>query len=98
MAITLNKFAVKCEEQAITKGKITRNSSAQPLLYDISRNWRLLLEATKYKSSDAGKWSEKEEAACEVIISALAYLKRIGCDNIEQLLKDTMERHAGHNE
>lgn len=98
MAIPLNKFAARCEELAITRGKITRNSSAQPLLYDISRNWRLLLEATRFKAVGTDQWSEKEEAAVEVIISALAYLRRIGCENIEQLLKDTMERHSGHKE
>lgn len=91
MAITLNKYAVKCEELAIASGKITPNSSATPLLYDISRNWRKLLDATTFKG-ESGEWNEKEEAAGEVIISAVTYLQRIGCNNIEQLLKDTIER------
>lgn len=94
MAITLNKYAVRCEEIAIADGKITKSSSARPLLYDISRNWRQLLDATSFRSDNPGEWSEKEEAACEVIISALCYLRRIGCRNIEQLLKDTIGRHA----
>lgn len=94
MAITLNKCAKQCEEIAIASGKITSNSSARPLLYDISRNWRALLDATRFKSGNPGQWSEREEAACEVIISALSYLQRIGCRNIEKLLKDTIERKA----
>ena len=98
MAITLNKYAVICEEIAIASGKISPNSSATPLLYDISRNWRDLLEATSFKSLNDGEWSEKEELASEVIISAITYLQRIGCKNIEQLLKDTIERHARQNE
>lgn len=98
MAITLNKYAILCEEIAIAGGKITSNSSAQPLLYDISRNWRTLLEATSFQSDNPGPWSEKEESAAEVIISAVTYLQRIGCVNIEQLLKDTIERHARQNE
>lgn len=98
MAITLNKYAIRCEEIAIAGGKITPNSSAQPLLYDISRNWRKLLDATNFKSDNLGDWSEKEESASEVIVSTLTYLQRIGCKNIEQLLKDTIERHARQNE
>lgn len=94
MAITLNKYAIRCEEMAIAGGKITHDSSAQPLLYDISRNWRKLLDATSFKSDDSGAWSEKEEAAGDVIISTVAYLQRIGCRNIEQLLRETIERHA----
>lgn len=98
MAITLNKYAVICEEIAIAGGKISPNSSAAPLLYDISRHWRELLEATNFQSLGDGQWSEKEELASEVIISAITYLRRIGCKNIEQLLKDTIERHARQNE
>lgn len=97
MAITLNKSAIRCEEIAIASGKITSNSSARPLLYDISRN-RELLDASSFQSDNPGPWSEKEEAAAEVMISTLTYLQRIGCKNIEQLLKDTIERHARQNE
>lgn len=94
MAITLNKYAIQCEEIAIAGGKITTSSSARPLLYDISRNWRTLLDATSFTSDNPGPWSEREEAASEVLISTVTYLQRIGCKNIEQLLKDTIERHA----
>lgn len=94
MAITLNKYAVICEQIALAGGKITENSSARPLLYDISRNWRSLLDSTGFSSGNPEKWSEREEAACEVMISAMTYLQRIGCRNIEQLLKDMIERHA----
>lgn len=94
MAITLNKIAVRCNAIAEACGKITSTSSAQPMLYDISRNWRSLLDATNYKSDVLPEWSEKEELAGEVMISALTYLQRIGCRNIEQLLKDIVELHA----
>lgn len=98
MAITLNKYAIQCEQIAIAGGKITDNSSARPLLYDISRNWRSLMDATSYKSETLPEWSEKEESASEVIISAVTYLQRIGCRNIEQLLKDTIELLARQSE
>ena len=97
MAIPLNKAAVRCEKMAIANGRITPNSSSRPLLYDISRHWRRLLDATGYRSESLSLWSEREVEASEVIISSLAYLQRIGCSNIEQLLKDTMERHARLN-
>lgn len=98
MAITLNKYAIRCEEIAIASGKITSNTSPRTSLYDISRHWRELLDASGYKSGNAGPWNEKEEAAAEVMISTMTYLQRIGCKNIEQLLKDTIERHARQNE
>lgn len=93
MAKKLNKFAAFCEKKAIAGGKITENSSARPLLYDISRHWRALLNATRCQSVTAGTWTEKEEEAGEIVISALTYLRRIGCKDIEQLLNDTVDRY-----
>lgn len=78
------------------KGRITPNSSAQPLKYDISREWRRLLKATPFQSDSVPGWNEKEECAARVIILAITYLKRIGCKNIEQLLKDVIE-NCGRN-
>lgn len=94
MAITLNKQAAKCEEIALAGGKITHMSSSRTVLYDISRNWRNLLDATDFPSDNQPDWNEKEEAAAEVLVSALTYLRRIGCKNIERLLLDTIERHT----
>lgn len=93
MAITLNKHAIRCEKMALTSGKITRDSSAGTFLYDISRNWRLLAKATVFKSLTNPKWSEREVAAAEVLVSTITYLQRIGCKDIEKLLKETIERH-----
>lgn len=98
MAITLNKSAIRCEEIAIASGKITSHSSARALLYDISRHWRELLDASSFQSDNPGAWSEREEKAAEVMISTMTYLQRIGCKNIERLLNDTIERHARQNE
>ncbi|MCM1141765.1 MAG: hypothetical protein NC453_24610 [Muribaculum sp.] len=98
MAITLNKQAIRCEEIALAGGKITPLSSPRTSLYDISREWRKLLDSTSFPSQNLPKWSEKEEAAAEVLIATLTYLQRIGCKNIEQLLRDAIERQARQNE
>ena len=79
MAITLNKQAIRCEEIAIANGKITPSSSARPLLYDISRSWRDLCDATGFRNDSSGSWSEREIQAAEVMIATMTYLQRIGC-------------------
>lgn len=91
MAITLNKQAKMCEKAALQSGRITPDSPAGTFLYDISRHWRRLIKATNFISR-LGRWSEKEVCAGEVIISAVTYLQRLGCTDIEQLLRDTMEQ------
>lgn len=93
MAIPLKKFAEQCEEVAIANGKITPSSSPNMSMYDISREWRALCKTTSFKSLNLPNWSEKEEGAAEVIIAALTYLERIGCKDIEKLLRDTLEHH-----
>ena len=94
MAITLNKQAIRCEEIAIANGKITPSSSARPLLYDISRSWRDLCDATVFRNDSSGSWSEREIQAAEVMIATMTYLQRIGCKNIERLLLDIIEYHS----
>lgn len=91
MAIPLKKFAVQCEEVAIANGTITPLSSPTTSLYDISRKWRELCNATTFKSLGLDGWSKKEEGAAEVIIAALTYLQRIGCKDIERLLREALE-------
>lgn len=97
MAITLNKYAALCVEIALANGNIGKDSSARQFLYDISRNWRVSLDATAFKSLELPEWNEKEIAACEIAISALSYLQRIGCRDIEQLLKDVIAHKARMN-
>lgn len=90
MAITLNKYAIQCEQMAIDSGKITVLSSARVHVYDISRSWRNLVDADKSPSETLPGWSEREKEAADVIKAALTYLQRIGCKNIEQLLKENL--------
>ena len=92
MAITLNKLAKQCEKIALEQGIITEQSSPQVLLYDISRHWRELLDATNFASLTLVGWNEKEDVAAELIVSAVTYLQRIGCTNIERLIKQKIEQ------
>lgn len=92
MALPLKKFAKRCEAVAIANGNITALSSSSVSLYDISRRWRKLADATSFINTEP--WIEKEEGAAEVIIATLTYLQRIGCTDIERLLKDTLERQS----
>lgn len=92
MAITLNKLAKLCEKMALEQGVITEQSSPQVLLYDISRCWRRLLDATNFQSLNLKGWSEKEDMTAELIVTAVTYLQRVGCDNIERLLKDKIKQ------
>ncbi len=93
MAITLNKHAVKCVKVELANGNITSASSPRTSIYDISRHWRVLVDATSMPSRNLKSWSEREEAAMEVMLSALTYLQRIGCTDSDQLMKDTLSRH-----
>lgn len=97
MAITLNKHALRCLELAIARGNITSQSPPRCSIYDISRCWRELLDATGSANQDMPQWSEKEAAAAEVMVATLAYLHHIGCRNIEQLLRDTINLYSGRN-
>lgn len=90
----LNKYAILCEEAALVGGKITADSSPRTLIYDISRSWRALLDATDFRSERLKDWSEKEELAAEIIISAMAFLQRVGCKDIERLLEDCLEQYS----
>ena len=96
MAITLNKeYGALCEEITAANEYLTPESSARPLIYDISRNWRELADATPFVCDKDRRYSEQEVAAAKVVISSICYLQRIGCPDVERLLKDTIERLAG---
>lgn len=86
--ITLNKLAVRCFEIAMRRGKINQFTSGKAIILAISSEWRELLEATKFKSEHLPQYSEQEEEAADIIITTLTYLHRIGCEDVERLIKD----------
>lgn len=85
--ITLNKHADLCEQILMEKGVISGDSPSNILIYEMSRHWRQLCRSTGFR---VGEWSEKEKESAKLLFTVLAYLNRIGCTDIERLLKDTM--------
>lgn len=95
--ITLNKLAKKCREIALRRKKVTIHSSHMGLAIGISVEWRELCNASKYKSRHLPHYSEREEEAADVIIATLTYLECIGCENVEQLIKDKIEFNSNRD-
>lgn len=94
MAITLNKYAILCDERANAGGNMTPNTSSRMLLYEISKNWRELMKSSNFKSDRMRAYSEQEDMAGELLLSVLAYLHRIGCNDVERLLKEKLRQHS----
>lgn len=92
MAITLNKYAVRCSKAAIANGHITPASSFRTFLYDVSRSWRKEVDATSFRSEELGEYTERHVAGADVIIDQLLCLHRDGCENIEQLIRERMRQ------
>ena len=75
--ITLNRLAKRCFDIALKRKKMTETTSPKAVVLAISSEWRELAEAGKERSNH--------------IIATLTYLEKIGCNDIEQLLKDKVE-------
>ena len=89
--ITLNRLAERCREIALNRHIITIHSSHKGLARSMSAQWRKLWDAPDRKSDKMPRWTYREEKAAEIIVSAITYLKSIGCEDIEQLIKDKIE-------
>lgn len=90
--IKLNKLAIICLKTLRKQGVIVDNSSPNVLVALISSHWRRLWGATKHRSVSNPQYSEREDAAADVIISAISYLQYIGCESIEDLLRSKIEK------
>lgn len=86
--ITLNRLAERCYQIALKRGKINIYTSRRAIINAISTEWRELSQAEKSKSNHLPKYSQQEEEAADVIITTLTFLQKIGCSDIERLIKD----------
>lgn len=89
--ITLNRFAQRCLQIMMKRFKMNEHSSRKAFSVRIEAIWRKFDVSSKYKSDNLPKYAEDEELAAEMIIYLVAYLKRFGCEDIEQLIKDKIE-------
>ena len=92
--IKLNKLADFVYKTAIRRGKIRDSSSPMLAIAQISAEWRELWEATNARSEHLPIYSEKEEEAADVIIATISFLKHIGCDDIEALLRAKIDYNS----
>lgn len=93
MALVLNKKILPgIVANAQASGLITAESSSAVALYQISRYWRELFQkSTRHRSEVLPQWSEKEHAAARIITSAFLFLAMERCEDVEQLIIDTIE-------
>ena len=93
MALTVNKNIVPdIVTNAQRSGLINQDSSPMVAIYQISRYWRELFQtATPHRSDILPQWSEKEVASAKIIISTLLFLSMEKCEDIEELIKDTVK-------
>lgn len=92
MALTINRQIIpQVVTQAHASGLITAESSSTVALYQISRYWRELFQkATRQRSDALPQWTEKEKATAQIIKYALLFLAMEECQDVEQLLSDTI--------
>lgn len=90
--IKLDKLAKLCHQTALRRKKIGEHSSPKGIMLAISAEWRELCVASSDNPSEhIPEWSEMEEEAADVIISTITLLQHIGCESIEQLIRDKIE-------
>lgn len=89
--ITLNRLAQRCLDLMMKRFKMNEHSSRKAFSIRVEAIWRKFDVASKYRSDNLPEYSEDEELAAEMIIYLVAYLKRFGCKDIEQLIKDKID-------
>lgn len=89
--ITLNKLAEKSYHIDMRRGKINIHTSRRAIINAISTEWRELFNAQKEPSNHLPQYTEQEEEAADVIITTMTFLHKIGCNNIEQLIRDKID-------
>lgn len=90
--ITLNKFAQKCLDMMMDKFNMNNHTSRKGYSIRIGSLWRSFDSSSKYRDEEFPHYSEDEVWAAKIIIYLVAYLKRFGCQDIEQLIKDVIEK------
>lgn len=96
--ITLNRSAQRCLNIMRECLRVNEHSSRKASSIRAEAVWREFDIVSKYRSSNLPKYSEDEELTAEMIIYLATYLKRLGCESIEQLIRDKMEFDGKRND
>lgn len=86
--ITLNKLAQLCLIIFRKRFRLKENASQKALGNFISVCWRNL---DILDTRDDTLLPERKKRAADIIIGAIAYLKALGCEDIERLIKDRIK-------
>lgn len=95
--ITLNKLAKTIAATCIKSGRVTVESNHRAYLRQASvRLMGMYDHATRMPSGKLPQWSEYEVSAAEVICWMTAFLERLGCQSVEQLMRDVIAYRCEH--
>ncbi len=102
MIVINNKLAKEVIANAIESGRVSPDSSPQGYLlqalvhlnfvFDVREDPCLILP----KDRTLDDWSSTEIAAAETINWLFAFLEKLNCNNIEQLLRDVVDYRSRH--
>ncbi len=102
MIVINNKLAKEALANAIASGRVSFGSSPHAFLlqslihlnfaFDVRKDPTLLIP--KDRTLDA--WSSTEIAVADAIAWLVAFLEKIDCNNIEQLLRDVADYRSRH--
>lgn len=102
MIVINNKLAKDALANAIASGRVSLGSSPHAFLlqslihlnfaFDVRKDPTLLIP--KDRTLDA--WSNTEIAVADAIAWLVAFLEKIDCNNIEQLLRDVADYRSRH--
>jgi hypothetical protein len=89
--ITLNKLAPKILEIIESRFHFNENTSKKAFSLKISAAWRKLDELSNLPTDDIKYCIEYKKRAADVIIITVAFLKRYGCEDIEEEIKELID-------
>lgn len=102
MIVINSKLAKEVIANAINSGRVSQSSSPQGYLlqalvhlnfvFDVRKDQGLIIPKNKM----LGEWSSTEIAVADTIGWLIAYLEKLNCHNIEQLLRDVVDYRSLH--
>lgn len=102
MIVIDNKLAKDALANAIASGRVTARSNPHAYLIQALINLNFTIDVRKDqtlflpKDFSLDAWSSTEIAAAETVCWMMAFLKRIDCKSVEQLLRDVSDYRKRH--